>query len=150
MDPAVSRRKFDREVALFDPKNADALQLDGWELLEATWPALRVVFTHPKTRRRVGFKFTFDGWDQSPPSLGLFDPEGGGELPWEKWPQGGWSVGNSHPVTGRPFLCLPGIHEYHIHSSHLNDPWENYRARDSYKLAHLVHRVCQRFGDTNG
>lgn len=54
------------------------------------------------------------------------------------------------PTTGEPFLCLPGIHEYHIHSSHLNDPWENLRPRETYKLRYIIHRVQERFEVTNG
>ncbi len=150
MDASVSRKKFERGVAVVDPTADDAISLGGWALREWAYPHLRIVFTHPKSRREVEFRFSFDGWDQQPPSLALHDPVTGLELPWEKWPKGGWSAGNPHPTTNKPFLCLPGIREYHIHSSHLNDPWENYRTRASYHLSHILHRVWQRFGDTNG
>jgi hypothetical protein len=150
VDATVSRKKYERDAARFDPAAADAEHIDGWKVQEITWPTFKVVFTHPKSRRAVGFRFLFDNWDQEPPSLSLYDPETGEELPWSKWPQGVWSAGNAHPVTGKPFLCLAGIREYHIHSSHLNDPWSNYRTRDSYKFGHLIHRVWQRFKDTNG
>lgn len=150
MDAAVSRKKFERDAAPFAPGAAEPLCFDGWKVQDVTWPTFSVVFTHPKSRRPVGFRFLFENWDQEAPSLGLYDPATGETLPWEKWPQGAWSVGNPHPVTQKPFLCLPGIREYHIHSSHLNDPWSNYRGRESYKFGHLLHRVWQRFRDTNG
>lgn len=149
MDPAVSMRKFDRELRAVR-EDGGVTGVERWELPTSTWPEFAVVFTHPLTKRRVGFQFQFDDWDEVPPSLSLFDPEGGGELPWEKWPKGGWSVGNPHPVTGKPFLCLPGIREYHTHHSHLKDLWENYLAKDSYGAGYIIHRVWQRFRETNG
>lgn len=148
MDPAVSKLKFDRD--------ADGLRgiapvlAGGWDIRLAEWPTLTLLFKHPRSQRTVGFTFRCDEWDDLPPSLNLFDPDTGQDLPWGRWPQGVWSVGNPHPVTGKPFLCLPGIREYHTHSSHLGDAWENYRARGTYSLPYIVHRVWQRFGETNG
>jgi hypothetical protein len=150
VDPAVSRRKFDRELELIRTQAAGFVEAAAWKLIDTTYPILAVAFTHPRSKRCVGFRFLCDDWDELPPSLSLFDLETGEELPWEKWPQQGWSVGNPHPVTKKPFLCLPGIREYHIHSSHLSDRWDNLRGRDSYLLRYLVHRVQQRFEDTNG
>ena len=49
------------------------------------------------------------------------DPDDGRELPWGKWPKEEWVVHESHPSTGKPFLCLPGIREYHTHSSHVRE-----------------------------
>jgi Predicted metal binding domain len=150
MDPAVSQKKFDRETELLGGDASSIVHSAGWELAVATYPVLAVIFTHPHSRRRVGFRFVCDGWDDQAPSLTLFDPESKADLTWDKWPQGGWSVGNPHPTTGKPFLCLPGIHEYHTHSSHINDSWENYKAKGSYTLGFILHRVWQRFGVTNG
>jgi hypothetical protein len=150
VDAEVSRRKFAKEMSAMRNEAASLVARLGWEVVTAEYPVFAVTFTHPRTKRRVGFRFQFDNWDEQPPSLSLFDPDNGAELPWEKWPQGTWAVGNPHPVTGKPFLCLPGIREYHIHTSHLTDLWDNLKGNDSYRLLHLVHRVQQRFGDTNG
>src|SRR5258706_394570 len=35
---------------------------------------------------------------------------------------------DGHPDTGRPFLCLPGIREYHNHPQHTGDDWLLHRA----------------------
>ena len=149
MDEEVSKVKFERAVQVFDPDHERFVSVEGWEVLTRDYPHLRIVFKHPASKRRFGFDFMCDEWDHLPPSLSLFDPVGGDELPWPKWPQGGWQAGE-HPVTRRPFLCLPGIREYHTHTSHLNDPWDNYRNRSSYGLGHIVDRVWQKFGVTNG
>jgi hypothetical protein len=150
VDPAVSQRKFEREIDLLRGEASRFVHAAGWEITAASFPELSVVFTHPRSSRRVGFRFHCDGWDQQPPALALFDPQTKAELPWDKWPQGVWAVGNPHPITGKPFLCLPGIREYHTHSSHVNDLWDNYKAKGSYTLPFLVDRVWQRFKDTNG
>jgi hypothetical protein len=150
VDPAVSEKKFNRELGVLRGDGNGFVTAGGWELATANCPELSVVFTHPRSKRRVGFRFLFDGWDEQPPSLALFDPETKAELPWEKWPQGVWAIGNPHPTTGKPFLCLPGIREYHTHSSHLTDYWHNYKAKGSYTIGFILHRVWQRFKDTNG
>lgn len=150
MDPAVSKVKFDREVELILNLAAGFVEAAAWEIVRSTYPYLDVVLTHQRSNRRLAFRFSCDGWDDQPPSLSLFDPESGGDLPWSSWPQQGWSAGDAHPVTGQPFLCLPGIREYHSHPSHTNDKWDNIRRRESYALRYIIHRVHQRFGDTNG
>jgi len=150
VDPAVSERKFNRELELLRGDASGFVTAGGWEIASATFPGLSVIFPHPRSKRRVGFGFQFASWDELPPSLALFDPETKAELPWDKWPQGAWAVGNPHPTTGKPFLCLPGIREYHIHSSHVTDYWDNYKAKGTYTIPCILHRVWQRFKDTNG
>jgi hypothetical protein len=150
MDPAVSKRKFEREIESLRCQASGFVESAGWEVLEATYPILAVVFPHPRTQRRVGFRFSADDWDEIPPSLVLFDPGSGDELSWLNWPKGGWSAHESHPGTHKPFLCLPGIREYHTHGSHLGDRWDNLRGRESYRLRYIIHRVQQRFGATDG
>jgi Predicted metal binding domain len=150
VDPTVSERKFDREIGILRGDASRLVQEAGWEIAVANFPELSVILTHPRTRRSVGFRFQCDGWDTQPPSLALIDPETKAELPWDKWPKGGWSVGNPHPTTGKPFLCLAGIREYHIHTSHLGDLWDNYKVKGCYTLPFIVDRVWQRFKDTNG
>jgi hypothetical protein len=150
VDPAVSQRKFEREIELLRGEASTFVHAAGWQITAASFPELSVVFTHPRSSRHVGFRFQCDSWDEQPPSLSLFDPDTKAELPWDKWPQGVWAVGNPHPVTNKPFLCLPGIREYHIHTSHVTDHWHNYKAKGSYTLTFIVDRVWQRFKETNG
>ncbi|WP_280791021.1 putative metal-binding protein [Blastococcus sp. TF02A_35] len=40
-----------------------------------------------------------------------------------------------------PFLCLPGVREYHDHPGHSGDPWELHRTTGAGSLARLVHVV---------
>lgn len=150
MDLEVSRRKLTQAITALTEEAGDFVDVRGWVVTSTDYPVLAVVFRHPKSGRRIGFRFLCDHWDEDPPSLSLFDPMSGHELPWEEWPQGGWAAASQHPRTRKPFLCLPGIREYHTHDSHLNDKWEDLRSRETYKLLHIVERVNQKFGETNG
>jgi Predicted metal binding domain len=150
MDPEVSKLKFEREKERIFGEGNEFAKANGWDIVGFTYPNAEIIFTHPKSGRRVGFRFNCSNWDETSPSLSLFDPETKEELPWARWPQEGWSAGDRHSVTGKPFLCLPGIHEYHIHESHLNDHWANLKGKLSYSLPHIFARVQQKFGTGNG
>lgn len=43
----------------------------------------------------------------------------------------------AHP-GGWPFLCLPGVREYHAHPGHSGDPWELHRTTGAGSLVRLV------------
>lgn len=150
MDRAVSVRKFDAEIRAFKTEAAAYVSAKGWMIVGATYPVLAVVLRHSRSTREIEFRFTCDDWDEIPPSLTLHDPNGGKGLSWAEWPKGGWVVHKSHPSAGEPFLCLPGIREYHTHPSHLGDSWEGYRLRGTYRLRGIVDRVYQRFEDSDG
>ena len=118
--------------------------------MSVQYPILAVVLPHPKTNRRLGFRFLCDDWDDQPPSLTLFDPATPKEeLPWAKWPKAGWDVGDRHDNYPKSFLCLPGIREYHSHPSHLKDQWVNLRPQEGYKLRYIIERVHQKYSGTN-
>ena len=150
MDSAVSVKKFDGEVRSLQTDAAAYAAARGWKVAASTFPLLAVVLRHSGSGREVEFQFACDDWDELPPSLTLHHPDGGGEFTWADWPKNGWSVGDPHPLTGKPFLCLPGIREYHTHPSHLSELWEGYRHRSSYSLRSIVDRVQQRFEDSDG
>lgn len=150
MDPAVSRRKFDAEIRSLETEAAGFVAARGWRNVVACYPILKVVLCHPTSGREIEFRFSCDDWDELPPSLSLHHPVDGRPLTWPEWPKGGWSVLDRHPSTGKPFLCLPGIREYHTHPSHLSESWEGFRLRGTYQLRGIVDRVQQRFEDTNG
>lgn len=150
IDPEVSQRKFARALELIDGGAADFVASANWEVVGRDYPVIEVVWKHPRSGRRVGFRFSFDEWDAQAPSLELFDPDTRALLPWERWPKNGWAVGDVHPITKKPFLCLPGIREYHDHSSHFGDSWAALRGRDTYAIVYLLHRVQQRFEDSDG
>ncbi len=151
MDTEVSKLKFNQEKEILLGEAKDFVAAQGWEIIEVEYPILAVVLTHATNKRRLGFRFLCDNWDDQPPSLSLFDPATPDqELPWARWPKEGWNVADRHANYSKPFLCLPGIREYHSHQNHLKDHWVNYRTKDSYKLRYIVDRVHQKFGASHG
>ena len=150
MDEAVSRRKFEAEIRSLTTEAVGYVSAKGWSLVSAIHPILAIALRHYRSSREIEFRFTCDDWDELPPSLALHNPEEGRELEWAEWPKAGWVVHNSHPSTKKPFLCLPGIREYHTHPSHVGDKWEGYRLRGTYRLRDIIDRVHQRFNDSHG
>lgn len=148
MDADVSHLKWGRELRLLETEAAAFLAETGVAIVAQQYPKLVVEMTHRRTGRTLRFQFDGTDWDDAAPGLALLDTDDR-ELTIEAWPQGGWAIG-THPATGKPFLCLPGIREYHTHPSHLNDSWAARRARHTYSLGHIIERVRQRFQDSGG
>lgn len=51
---------------------------------------------------------------------------------------------DQHPQTLLPFLCLPGIREYHSHPQHSGDNWLLHRHRREGDLAVICERLWRR------
>jgi hypothetical protein len=81
-------------------------------------------------------------FDAQPPSVAMVDPDSGLELPLDKWTPG--VAHGLHPATGKPFVCIQGIAEYHSHPSHLTDSWDRYRNR--YRIPQTAKRLLQKAG----
>jgi hypothetical protein len=47
----------------------------------------------------------------------------------------------SHQPHHLPFLCLPGVREYHEHPAHSNDPWLGYRNSGEGTLGFLIDQL---------
>ena len=136
-------------MARLDEEATGMAESLGWQVKSKAYPLFEVVVTHPRSGKSFLFRFLCDGWDEMPPSFSVHDAKDERELPLSEWPQGGWSIGD-HPATGKAFLCLPGVREYHNHSSHVNDAWSGFRERGSYGLLEILGRVQQRFNESSG
>ena len=87
-DPAVSRRKFNREIRQFRAR-ADAYRRRGWYLAHAKFPEAVVILASPKTQPislLCGVAFDYTNYDAAPPSVRLvhpltFEPYKNSELP---------------------------------------------------------------------
>ena len=87
-DPAVSRRKFSREIKQFRAQ-ADVYRRRGWYLAHVKFPEAVVILatakTHPVTLL-CGVAFDYTNYDAAPPSVRLvhpltFEPYKSSELP---------------------------------------------------------------------
>lgn len=139
MNRELSERLFLGETAFCD--NPTLLEARGWVVHVRSYPTLDIQFS-AKEMVPIRVRAICDDWDDLPPSVDLLDEAG---TPLARFPQGiGHSVFNNsaHPRTKRPFLCIPGIREYHEHGSHLSDKWDNYKNRKSdYDLGAILTRI---------
>jgi len=72
--------------------------------------------------------FAFDGpnYNAEPFHFTVLDPQSEQPLAVSDWPAG-LAFGGPHPTLGRAWTCLRGTYEYHCHSSHLEDDWDQHR-----------------------
>ena len=136
MHEAISRRLFEDAVSNLGP---ELCEMRGWTLHGATYPVLEVAFAAHE-RKPIRIRARCDAWNGQPLSVEWLDGEG---APLASIPQGpGGQLNNSpHPLTGRPFVCMAGVREYHTHPSHVGDVWENYKGRTGYDLGGVITQV---------
>lgn len=92
-------------------------------------------------------KLDYSDYDFEPPSLTFIDllsgqptmPHTRAILATEEGPRD--VLINRHPLTGLPFLCFPGIREYHTHPQHSGDRWELHRQQGGGSLTTICDRV---------
>jgi len=129
---------FDVALALLDPR---AVAARGWVIHAKSFPTLDMSFRDP-ARQELRLRLDCDNWNDSPPSVSLLAPDGSylTALPTLR-PGSPIFNGSAHPRTGRPFVCMIGIREYHEHPSHLNELWANYKTRDNYTLGNIIEQL---------
>jgi Predicted metal binding domain len=152
MHPELSRKLFDEQVAKITG-NADLLVDRGWLVLFAVYPELTIAVRHRRTNRVRVFRFLFEDWNDQPPRLSFVDGETLETLPGTMWPKSptsywhatGWQPAGSPTPTAEPFMCMAGIREYHTHTSHVTDSWENYKNQSDFDLGGIVSKVTEVF-----
>lgn len=142
VDPAVSRQKFAREVEA--AKAYGPFQRQGVWIMRAEYPIVFVVLV---TNQLVpilpgvlcGVHLDFSDYDVRPPSLRLVDPFDEKPLSTDACWRFTKVTEVVNPATGgivqeeqhllqafdlaKPFICLPGVREYHECSAHSGDSW---------------------------
>jgi hypothetical protein len=139
VDPAVARRKFDRDVRplIDDPALFERL---GIRAVVTTYPVLRVGLAWPSRHTEIGLELRAPDWDYRPPS-GDWVLLDGRPLPVGEAPSGNGFQG-AHPSTGRPWLCFRGVLEYHEWENHASDPWWPLRGNNAYRLLGSVQNIA--------
>jgi len=158
--PDVNARKVERELELWDA-NAETYSRRGWIMLRREPPLFDIAFLArlpiggnivPAVAACVQIDFTnFDLWapsvefidpisrDYAPPIVkALVANEGGAQN----------LIIGTHPNTSRPFLCTPGVRQYHSHPQHSGDPWLLYRLPRGGSLALICERIWQTMART--
>lgn len=164
VDPAVSRAKFEREVADFK-RLADAYQRRGIFLIDAIFPKAFAIFAainaQPVPMLPFGVVLDFSDYDVAPPSVQVVNPFTRAKL---KYSEIGYKFKRLLPTptgtpTGtqpmqhvdllqafadeRPFICLQGVKEYHESPAHTGDSWFLHRGTGVGTLAFLLDILSQ-------
>ena len=165
VDPAVSRAKFDREIAAYRKMEA-AYRKRGWLLLDAEFPEACIAFAVPKLRPFpivAAVVIDFTDYDLRPPSVRFVDPFtrerliarnlNFSMLRRQNVPPEVFATmvqQGTLPATGivqfnspddYPFICLPGIREYHDNPAHTGDSWLLHRASGEGSLAFILDKI---------
>ena len=153
----VTRAKFQEQLDRW-ADNTEAYARRGWILLSVGDLSVDVGFlqkvamggrTIPVMTACVRLDYwNFDLW---PPSLTFLDPVTRQPAPPPVRAPDRVSetevrdaLIDQHPQTLQPFLCLPGIREYHSHPQHSGDDWLLHRHLREGDLAVVCERVWRR------
>ncbi len=173
VDPDVSRAKFARELADYHSLELEYIQR-GWWLVCEKFPEVFIVFGAPHSRPPAvafGAVLDFTNYDLWPPSVRLVNPFTREPYRYRDLPtrlprrlaaaQEG-ALGEEVPVSGvkeialqemmvgfgpddLPFVCLPGVREYHDHPAHTGDSWFLHR-RTGEGTLHFILDNLSRYG----
>lgn len=136
MNRAASIALFEEQTKYLD---GDLIEVRKWRIFSRTFPLLDVAF---EADGRIPFRaqMNCDDWNELPPSITLLSIKGEVLTRVPTGPPGIFHQG-PHPITKRPFVCMAGSREYHTHSSHISDRWENYKLRSGYDLGGILTRI---------
>ena len=167
VDPAVSLVKLERELDEY-ARLAAEYRARGWLLLRAGFPVVVFAMVARQLKPAAivcGVKLDFTDYDARPPSVRLVDPfteepytasqlptmlkrtvEQDAQVPpGFPIPLGAQAMFvteqalmQAHDPDDIPFLCLPGVREYHDHPGHSGDPWELHRASGAGRLVRIL------------
>jgi hypothetical protein len=170
VDPAVSRTKFEAELAQYRAVEDGMIRRGQW-LLRAEFPEVFIVYgaapAAPPHLVAFGALLDFTNYDLWPASVRIVNPFT--RVPYKMSELPGHAALNrlvkvvQPAVPGRvaqemtalqpmmqahspeevPFLCMPGVREYHRHPAHTGDDWLLRRARGEGTLFHLLDVLYQ-------
>jgi Predicted metal binding domain len=156
VDPLVTSQKFKQELDLWEAHSEH--QRRGWILLnrnDAT-PSVELAFLAGiATSVPVGplpvvvcaVRLDYENYDLWPPSLTFIDaftrqPMHPHVRAFLSTPEGPRDVlVEGHPSTNFPFLCVPGIREYHWHPQHTGDDWLLHRPAKEGSISTICDRI---------
>ena len=156
VEPAISKIKYDREVALYRNSEEEYIKR-GWWLLQANYPSVFIVFATPQIKHPTpsaivfGVLIDFTNYDFWPPSVKLMDPFTKvpyhmNELPVPFLRKAGdqgqaTALMQSYGQEDIPFFCIPGVREYHQNPAHTGDSWFLHRGKGEGTLYHIVNAL---------
>ena len=163
IEPSVSQQKFVAEIREFRQIERD-WRKKGVLCLDTSFPFAEFLFTALNMKPNTilfAVSIDFTNYDLQPPSIVFIDPFTGHPVLFNEMQVKFFQV-NAVPVaeaapgmiiqttpqlilmmgTDRaPFLCIPGVREYHEHPAHSNDPWLRHRGKGEGKLCFLLDQL---------
>ena len=133
MHDLASRALFEEEVQKLRP---ELLEARGWTLFAKEYPILDIGFS-ARDGAKIRLRLFCQEWNDRPPSVDLLDWSGQ-RLPAIQRDPAGVFNNSAHPQTGRPFICMKGVREYHTHPSHTGDAWEAIKGSDNFTLGGIL------------
>lgn len=167
VQPQVSRTKFENEVAEFRKIESD-WRKKGVFCLKAEFPTIQFVFIANNIKPSTvvfAVSIDFTNYDIEPPSIVFIDAFTGTPVTAKELNNIGFfqiikqsiqlpgmpvgepqQIEQRNPIlmmglNERPFLCIPGVREYHNHPAHTDNPWLNYRTRGEGKLLFILDQL---------
>lgn len=165
VDPAISRKKFDREIAQFRAERLTYHRRGVW-LMDATFPDAFFIFASTKMKSHVmvafGAVMNFENYDIEPLSVSLVHPVTLEKLKKRELPHdfntrvqrviiapGQIGEIRDQPLAVAfdddkpPFICLEGVREYHKHPAHNGDSWWLHRKSGKGTLFYVVEQLAR-------
>lgn len=156
IDVKASRLKYTNEVGLFK-QNLALHRKRGILLLEDEFPDIAIAFSAVKLRPApivFAVRINFDNYDLVPPSVIFINPFTGDsinsyrDIPTvfkRRIPNSTTPQPLLQEDTGKiPFICIPGVREYHEHPRHTGNSWFLYRKKDGVgSLGYLVEKLYE-------
>lgn len=168
VDPEVSRTKFAREIERHRAQEAYH-RGRGCFLIDAVFPEAFVMFVSTRLPMPIvlgAVVVDFTNFDLQPPSVRFVDPHTrrhllGKDLRWSMPRRAAMppmpmqlmqgmvfnlqapiqNMIQCHGPEELPFLCLPGVREYHDHPAHTGDAWLLHRGSGEGSLAFIVEQI---------
>lgn len=136
MHPRLAAKRFERDVAGIA---AELCELREWTLFEAKYPILDIGFVS-SNKSTLRLHFECEDWNDVPPAVTLQDFDG---TPLQYLPGGLTNIFNvgPHPIFRRPFICMRGTREYHMHESHRLDSWDGIKHLPGYRLGEIATQI---------
>ena len=142
VDPAVARRKFERDVRPL-VEHPDAFARIGIRPLVVAFPTVRVALHWPSREIDLGLELSAPDWDYRPPTVD-----------WVKLDGAPWAAGEAPSGDGfqepnpntrrpdRPWFCFRGSLEFHEYAGHSAEAWWPIHADERYRILGFIQNVA--------
>jgi len=154
VDPEVTLTKFEAEFQAFK-RNEDTYRAMGVVFLKRTPDSANFLFSVPHIIPQpiaFGVKIDYKNWDAEPPSIQFIDPFSERPLSFNEVKIGFFQKTGVDPFgqpilinllqqSEPPFICIPGVKEYHDHPAHSGDSWFLHRQQGEGELCTIIEQL---------